>query len=115
MRFLLVSIFAFSLSMLASSQAYAQISVPAPVTFDVIKGKTYRADDNSGQEKLVKFDETKQLLTLSQSQSTNAEKHPFRLYQDKVIIGKNNQFFTFSTSRDTIYLQPTGVRYIKVN
>lgn len=115
MRLLLVSVVAFSFSMLASVQANAQSSVPAPVSFSNIKGKTYRADDHSGQEKLVKFDEVKQLLTLSQSQSTNVEKIPFRLYQDKVILGKNNQYFTFSTSRDTIYLQPSGVRYIKVN
>jgi hypothetical protein len=95
-----------------TQQAAAQ-SLPSPVRPQTVLGKTYQADGIPGSS--IKFDSNQPFLLVVSANNTTPTKEVYRIHEDKVILGKSGKFMTFSTSRDTIYFQPTGTRYIKVN
>jgi hypothetical protein len=88
-------------------------TLPSPVRPQTVLGKTYLADGIPGAS--IKFDSNQPFLMVVTSNTSTPTKEIYRIHEDKVILGKSGKFMTFSTSRDTLYFQPTGTRYIKVN
>lgn len=104
---------ASALLLLSASAATAQsTSVPAPLRFEHLKGKTFQAASVGTEGATIQFDAQQQLLQLS---GLDNEKKVYRIFEDKVIFDKSGQFMSFSNSRDTLYFQPSGIRYIKKN
>ncbi|HOY49819.1 MAG TPA: hypothetical protein PL185_05375 [Flavobacteriales bacterium] len=95
-----------------TQQVSAQ-SLPTPVRFQTLQGKVYQADGIQGSS--IKFDSIKPFLFDITATNPNPPKELYRIHEDKLFLGKNGRFITFSTSRDTLYFQPSGTRYIKVN
>ena len=113
MRHLLISICTFGMLSFSPALLQAQ-NAPSAINFNTVKGKTFQFQ-NAGSADVVVFSPSKQVITVKKPNTAEILEMMYRIHEDKVILGKTGMFFTFSTTRDTMYLQPDGLRVIRTN